>query len=147
MRVTDLKPYNMKKIIFFYLLCCLSICCFDIILIWLALDHCDIESPDFKFGFNVMVLANCAIYAPIFTISASILYYTKVNKAILSNKWYSVLYCILPFLCYKILDLFCIYCGIHIGYDLEYSIPIVFIIQNVIIILKHSVRNIYSRAL
>lgn len=131
----------MKKVIFFYLLCCFSVCCFDIILIYLALDNCDLESPDFKFGFNVMMLANCAIYAPIFTISASLLYYTKVNRSILSNKYYSVLYCILPFLCYNILDVVCIYYDIHIGYDLSYSIFIVFIIQNAIIILKKCINK------
>ena len=39
----------MKKILFFYLLCCISI-----ILLWLAIDDCDIESKDFKFGFNAL---------------------------------------------------------------------------------------------
>lgn len=126
----------MKKILLFYLLCCLSICCFDLILICSAFDHCDIESQDFKFGFNITMLANCAIYAPVFTISAGLLYYTKVNKAIISNKCYSVLYCILPFLFHKILDIFCAYYDIHIGYDLEFIILIVFIIQNVIIIIS-----------
>lgn len=125
----------MKKILFFYLLCCLSICCFDIILICLASDHFDIESPDFKFGFSVMLLAIFALYAPIFTVSASILYYTNVNKAILLNKWYSVLYCILPFLCYKIIEVVCVFLGIKVDYRLEYSLPIVFVIQNVIIII------------
>lgn len=120
----------MKKIVIFYLLSCISI-----ILIWIATDDCDIESKDFKFGFNILVLVACAVYSPIVTISASILYYTKVNKAVLSNKWLGVLYCIFPFLCYKILDLVCIYAGIKIGHRLEYSIPIVFIIQNVIIII------------
>ena len=79
----------MKKIILFYILCSLTICCFDIIMMWFALDHCDIGCPDFKFGFNVMMLANCAIYAPIFTLSACILYYTNINKGILSNKLYA----------------------------------------------------------
>ena len=125
----------MKKIILFYFLCCLTICCFDIFLICLASDQSDIGSPDFNFGFNVMVLANCAIYAPIFTISASLLYYTKINKTIISNKWYSVLYCISPFLCYKILDVICIYYDIHIGYDLAYIIFIVFVIQNMTLIM------------
>ena len=75
----------MKKIIFFYLLCCLSI-----ILIWLAIDDYDIKSKDFRFGFYVLIFVACAIYAPIFTVSAIILYYSKVNKAILSNKLLSV---------------------------------------------------------
>ena len=131
----------MKKIALFYLQCCLYICCFDIILIYLALDHYDIGSPDFRFGFNVMLLVNCALYAPIFTVSASVLYYTKVNKSILLNKWYCVLYCISPFLCYKILDVVCIHLGIKVDYRLEYSIPIVFIIQNAIIILKWLVQR------
>ncbi len=121
----------MKKIIFFYLLCCLSI-----ILIWLAIDDYDIKSKDFRFGFYVLIFVACAIYAPIFTVSAIILYYSKVNKAILSNKLLSVLYCIFPFLCFKILDIICIHTGIRIGYRIEYCIPIVFIIQNVIIIIK-----------
>lgn len=126
----------MKKIIIFYLLSCLSI-----ILIWLAIDDYDIESRDFKFGFNVMMLVICVVYAPICTISASILYYSKVNKVILSNKWLCVLYCIFPFLCYKVLEIVCIYAGIKIDHRLEYSIPIVFIIQNVIIILKRIIQR------
>lgn len=126
----------MKKIILFYLLCSLST-----ILIWLAIDDYDIESPDFKFGFNVMMLANCAIYAPIFTISASLLYYTKVNRSILSNKYYSVLYCILPFLCFKALDIICNHTGRLFGYSIEYSIPIVFVLQNVIIVLAKYIKR------
>lgn len=126
----------MKRIAIFYLLSCLSI-----IVMWLAIDDYDIESKDFKFGFNVLMLATCVVYAPICTISASMLYYSKVNKAILSNKWLCVLYCILPFLCYKILDVVCSYYDIHVGYGLEYSIPIAFVIQNVIIIIKGSVRK------
>lgn len=121
----------MKKIIFFYLLCC-----FSIIALWLATNDYDVKSNDFKFGFYVLIFVACAIYAPIFTISAIILYYSKVNKAILSNKLLSVLYCIFPFLCFKILDIICIHTGIRIGYRIEYCIPIVFIIQNVIIIIK-----------
>ena len=121
----------MKKIVIFYLLCCLSI-----ILIWLSIDDYDIDSKDFKFGFIFLIITTCAVYAPIYTISAVILYYSKVNKAILSNKWLGVLYCIFPFLCFKIFDTICFYTGFKIGYELEYIIPIVFIIQNVIIILK-----------
>lgn len=136
MRITDLKLYKMKKIILFYLLCSLST-----ILIWLAIDDYDLESPDFKFGFNVMMLANCAIYAPIFTISASLLYYTKVNRSILSNKYYSVLYCILPFLCFKALDIICNHTGRLFGYSIEYSIPIVFVLQNVIIVLAKYIKR------
>ena len=121
----------MKKIVLFYLLCCLSI-----ILIWLTTSDYDFESIDFKFGFNVLMLTTCVVYAPIFTISAVILYYSKVNKAILSNKWLGVLYCVFPFLSYKILEIICKHTGIGIGHSLEYSIPIVFIIQNVIIVLR-----------
>jgi hypothetical protein len=121
----------MKKIIFFYLLCCLSI-----ILIWLAIDDYDIKSKDFRFGFYVLIFVACAIYAPIFTVSAIILYYSNVSKAILANKYFSILYCIFPFLCFKIIGVICIHTGIRIGYRIEYCIPIVFIIQNVIIIIK-----------
>ena len=42
----------MKRIAIFYLLSCLSI-----IVMWLAIDDYDIESKDFKFGFNVLMLA------------------------------------------------------------------------------------------
>jgi hypothetical protein len=103
----------------------------------LALDnHYDIESPDFKFGFNVLMFANCVIYAPIFTASAGILYYKNVNKAVLSNKWCSLLYCILPFLCYelgrRIFYVVYNYSGIWI--DEDYITPVVFIIQNLILV-------------
>jgi uncharacterized membrane protein YqjE len=125
----------MTKIVTFYLLCCLSI-----ILIWLTTDDYDIESKDFKFGFNVLVLATCTVYAPIYTISACLLYYSKVNKAILSDKWFCILYCIFPFLCFKILDII----GIWNDYRLEYSILIVFIIQNVIIIVKWLIQRRYK---
>lgn len=121
----------MKKILFFYLLCCISI-----ILLWLAIDDCDIESKDFKFGFNALFFITCIFYGPIFTIPACILYYTKICKAILSNIRYSILYCIFPFLCYKILTVIFAHIGTNIGSVLEYSIPVVFIIQNVIIVLK-----------
>ena len=122
----------MKKIVSFYLLCCLSI-----ILTWLITEKYDIESKDFKFGFNFLLLVTCAIYAPIFTIFAFILNYSKVNRAILSNKWLTILYCVFPFLFYKILYILCIYSGIKIDYRLEYSIPVVFIVQNIIIIIRY----------
>lgn len=117
----------MKKILFFYLLCCISI-----ILLWLAIDDCDIESKDFKFGFNALFFITCIFYGPIFTITACILYYTKICKAILSN----IGCCIFPFLCYKILTVIFAHIGTNIGSVLEYSVPVVFIIQNVIIVLK-----------
>jgi hypothetical protein len=127
----------MKKILLFYIQCCIYTRCLDIIMICLSLNQCDIGSPDFKFGFSLMVLANCAIYAPIYTLTASILYYTNVNKALLSSKWLCFLYCNVPFVCYELIEKFCIYNGFNVDYRLEYSIPIVFIIQNVIIILNH----------
>lgn len=126
----------MKRIITFYILSCLSI-----ILIWLAIDDYDIENQDFKFGLNVLILVTCVIYAPICTILASILYYFKINKAILSNRWLGILYCIFPFLCYKLLNIACVYVDIKINQGLEYSIPIIFIIQNVVIISKKSIQR------
>ena len=105
-------------------------------MIWLAIDDYDIKSKDFRFGFYVLIFVACAIYAPIFTVSAIILYYSNVSKAILANKYFSILYCIFPFLCFKIIGVICIHTGIRIGYRIEYCIPIVFIIQNVIIIIK-----------
>ena len=126
----------MRKIILFYLLCSLST-----ILIWLAIDDYDIESPDFKFGFNVLMLATCAVYAPICTIVASILYFSKVNKAILSNRLFGILYCIFPFLCFKALDIICNHTGSLFGYSIEYSISIVFVLQNVIIVLAKYIKR------
>jgi hypothetical protein len=97
----------------------------------------------FKFMFQLTLFATCAIYAPIITISASILYHTNINKAILSNKWYSIIYCIFPFLCCAFLDIFCKKAVIHISYyKLWNSIPIVFIIQNVVIIIKRNISNL-----
>ncbi len=126
----------MNKILKFYLLSCLSI-----ILIWLAIDDYNVECKDFKFGFYVLILVTCTIYAPIYTTFASILYYSKVNKNILSNKWLSILYCIFPFLCFKILEIVSVCAGIKIDCGLEYIIPIVFIIQNVIIILNRLIQR------
>ena len=126
----------MKKIILFYLLSCLSI-----LLIWFAIDDYDIESKDYQFGFNVMMLVTCAVYAPICTLSACILYYTKVNKSILLNKVISIIYCILPFLCFKALNMLRAYTNIEIGNIIEYSIPIVFVIQNIIIVLRNCIKN------
>ena len=110
-------------------------------MIWLAIDDYDIGSRDFKYGFYVLILVSCVVYAPIYTISASILFYSKINKAILLNKWLCVLYCIFPFLCFKFLDLTCVYVGFKIDYRLEYIIPIVFIIQNAVIILKRLIQR------
>lgn len=126
----------MKKIILFYLLSCLSI-----LLIWFAIDDYDIESKDFKFGFYVMMLVTCAVYSPICTLSACILYYTKVNKSILLIKVISIIYCILPFLCFKVLNMLRAYTNIEIGNIIEYSIPIVFVIQNVIIVLRNCIKK------
>ena len=93
--------------------------------------------------FQLTLFATCAIYAPIITISDSILYHTNINKAILSNKWYSIIYCILLFLCCAFLDIFCKKAVIHISYyRLWNSIPIVFIIQNVVIIIKRKINNL-----
>ena len=65
------------------------------------------------------------------------------NKAILSNKWYSIIYCIFLFLCCAFLDIFCKKAVIHISYyRLWNSIPIVFIIQNVVIIIKRNISNL-----
>ena len=126
----------MKKIILFYLLSCLSV-----ILIWSAIDDYDIESKDFKFGFYVMMLVTCAVYAPICTLSACILYYTKVNKSILSNRVNGILYCIFPLLCFKALNLFRAHTNVEIGNIIEYSIPIVFVIQNIIIVLRNCIKK------
>lgn len=121
----------MKKIIIFYLFSCLST-----ILTWLAIDDYNIESKDFKFGFYVLIFVTCTVYAPICTITACFLYYSKINKTILLKKWLCVLYCMIPFLCFKILGIIYVFAGVRIDYKLEYIIPIVFIIQNIIIILK-----------
>lgn len=101
----------------------------------------DFGSKDFKFAFEILVYVYCIVFAPIYTISASILYYTKVNKAILSNKWIGILYCIFPFICYKLIDIFCHYAGIELCFDIDYSIPVVFILQNVVIVIRWLVRR------
>ena len=127
----------MKKVILFYLLCCFSI---TLLCLVYGLDF---DNVNFKFMFQLTLFATCAIYAPIITISASILYHTNINKAILSNKWYSIIYCILLFLCCAFLDIFCKKAVIHISYyRLWNSIPIVFIIQNVVIIIKRNISNL-----
>jgi hypothetical protein len=74
------------------------------------------------------------------------LYYKNVNKAVLSNKWYGVLYCMLPSfcysLCYYIRDVFSTYAGIHIdGYVLDYVTPMVFILQNIVIVMLKYIKK------
>ena len=116
---------SLVRIIRFFLLSCIAVCCIDIILICLSIDDTAvIVTRDFKFGFNVMLFVDCAIFSPIYTIFASILY------------------CIIPSLCLRTIDLICNCADIKIGDKVAIFLYIaVLIVQNVIFILNKIIRH------
>lgn len=126
----------MKKIIIFYLLCFLSI-----VLLWLITNDTTRGSRDFKFGFNVVCFFTLVFYAPLFTFSASMLYYFKINRTILTNKIIGVFYCIFPFLLTEIIRKICYYADITVDYTLENCTPITYIVQNFLIIIYWMIRR------
>jgi hypothetical protein len=134
---------SLVRIIRFFLLSCIAVCCIDIIIICLSIDDTAvIVTRDFRFGFNLMLFVDCAIFSPIYTIFASILYYTKVNRDILTNIWYGILYCIIPSLCLRTIDLICNCADIKIGDKVAIFLYIaVLIVQNVIFILNKIIRH------
>lgn len=119
----------MKKTISFYLSCCLSI-----ILMWLVTNNCNIGSPDFKFGIHLLITITMILYAPLCTIVAFIFYHFKINRVILSYRWAGVLYCIFPYLFIWLSKQYCHYAKTEVDYRLDDISPLVFLIQNILVI-------------
>lgn len=119
----------MKKTISFYLLCCLSI-----ILMWLVSNNCDIGSQDFKFGIRLLIFVVMIFYAPLCTFVACIFYHFRINRAILSKRRFGILYCNFPFLFIWMIKQYCNYVEIDVDYRLDDVCPLVFLIQNILVI-------------
>lgn len=119
----------MKNIIFFYLLCCISI-----MLMWLVTSECDVESQDFRFGIHLLIYITVVLYAPLYTLVACIFYHFKINRVILSKRWVSILYCIFPFMVVWLIKQYCNYVELEIDYSLDDIWPLVFLIQNLLIL-------------
>ena len=126
----------MKKILQFYLLCCLSI-----LLMWLATSGGDVGNQDFKFGFHLLIFISLVFYAPLCTIVAYIFYHYKINRSILSNNLFGILYCIFPFLLIWLIKQYCHYVEIEVDNRLDDCSPIVFLIQNLLIVLHWLIIN------
>ena len=119
----------MKKTISFYLFCCLSI-----ILMWLVSSSCDIGNQDFKFGIHLLIFITMVLYAPLCTFVACLFYHFRINRVILSKRVIGILYCIFPFLLIWMIKQFCHCVGIDVDYRLDDISPLVFLIQNILII-------------
>ena len=89
----------MKKILIFYLTCCVSY-----ILLGLIANYNKIDTQEFKFGFSIFLIFVVLIYIPLCTIIVWLFYYSKINKSILSNVFYGILYCIFPSLLLGLAD-------------------------------------------
>lgn len=125
----------MKKIIVFYMICCLSM-----ILPWLA-ENCFIYgSRDFSFGLFLLLGVTFGLYAPLCSFFAWIFYYKGINRLILTRKHYGILYCIFPFLSISIIKTCCNYVGIF-SYVFDDFVPIVFIAQNLFIIIYWKIKK------
>ena len=121
---------QMKKIIIFYIVCCISH-----ILLGLASNYEQIGTRDFRFGFSVFVILVTLIYIPICTIIAGIMYYSKINRKILSNILYGIIYCLFPTLLLELAEVL----GHKANFNLnciksDYIFYEIFAIQNLLII-------------
>ena len=119
----------MKKAIIFYLLCCLST-----ILMWLITSGSDTGIQDFKFGIQLLILITVVLYAPLCTFVVCIFYRFKINRVLLSKKRFGILYCIFPFLVIFMIKQYCHYVKIEVDYRLDDISPLVFLIQNILVI-------------
>lgn len=120
----------MKKIIIFYIVCCISY-----ILLGLASNHEQIGTRDFRFGFTVLVLFITLIYIPICTTIVGIMYYTKINRIILSNIFYGIIYCLFPALSLELAEALGNKANFHLNcIKSDYIFYEIFAIQNLLII-------------
>ena len=107
----------MVKVIIFYLICCISLISLCLI----------VDGLNDIFILQMMIWAIIIIISPINTLCAGLLYISNINKTILSNVFYSVIYSIAPFVIFIVLNLS------HINIELEHFV-LLFIFQNIIII-------------
>ncbi len=121
---------QMKKIIIFYIVCCISY-----ILLGLASNHEQIGTRDFRFGFTVLVLFITLIYIPICTTIVGIMYYTKINRIILSNIFYGIIYCLFPALSLELAEALGNKANFHLNcIKSDYIFCEIFVLQNLLII-------------
>ena len=107
----------MVKVIIFYLICCISLISLCLI----------VDGLNDIFILQMMIWAIIIIISPINTLCAGLLYISNINKTILSNVFYSVIYSIAPFVIFIVLNLS------HINIELEHFV-LLFILQNILII-------------
>ena len=107
----------MVKVIIFYVICCISLISLCLI----------VDGLNDIFILQMMIWAIIIIISPINTLCAGLLYISNINKTILSNVFYSVIYSIAPFVIFIVLNLS------HINIELEHFV-LLFILQNIIII-------------
>lgn len=107
----------MVKVIIFYVICCISLISLCLI----------VDGLNDIFILQMMIWAIIIIISPINTLCAGLLYISNINKTILSNVFYSVIYSIAPFVIFIVLNLS------HINIELEHFV-LLFILQNILII-------------
>ena len=117
-------------VILFYLSCCMSF-----ITLGLATNFNKIGVHDFTYGFCVFLIFVVLIYVPLCTIIAWILYYSKINQAILSNILYGIIYCLFPSLVLILPDALGYLNSSILNYiKSDYIFYEIFVIQNIIIV-------------
>ena len=120
----------MKKVIMFYLSCCISF-----ILLGLATNFHKIGDQGFRYGLCVFLFFVIIIYVPLCTIIAWILYFSKINQAILSSILCGIIYCLFPSLVLVLADALAYLNRSILNYiESDYIFYEIFAIQNIIIV-------------
>ena len=101
---------------------------------WLITSGSDTGIQDFKFGIQLLILITVVLYAPLCTFVVCIFYRFKINRVLLSKKRFGILYCIFPFLVIFMIKQYCYYVEIDVDYRLDDISPLVFLIQNILVI-------------
>ena len=101
---------------------------------WLITSGSDTGIQDFKFGIHLLILITVVLYAPLCTFAVCIFYRFKINRVILSKKRFGILYCIFPFLVIFMIKQYCHYVKTDVDYRLDDISPLVFLIQNILVI-------------
>ena len=119
----------MKRILTFYISNCVSY------ILWgLIVNYNKIGTQDFKFGYSVFLIFVIFIYIPLCSLVVGLLNYYKINKAILSNVFYGIIYCLFPSLILELADVLSRITDISFScMKSDYIFYETFVIQNLII--------------
>ena len=124
------KTLSMIKILKFYFGCGIFLSLIDYLSV---MDKWG--TPEAMFGFSVALMFVFLLYVPLCLVIACLLYHYNINKSILSNIILGMAYCAFPILLAYLLDKYSCLPGILSKVGLrDYTFFIVFIMQNVIII-------------